>query len=471
MVRLMPDVTSLDYETPAPPLHDQPPLRKALGPITLMLYGTGSMLGAGIYALVGTAAGELGNAVWLAFVVAMIAAALTGLSYACLGSRYPRAAGAAYATHRAYRSNMLTYIVGLAVVASGMTSMATGARAIGAELGKMGIAVPAALGTALSGASPEIIGILYLCLLGFIVFWGIRESMALNVLCTIVEVAGLLLVIAIGIRFWGSVNYLQGPPLEDGTGFRSIAFPMILSGAVLTFFSFIGFEDILNVAEETKNPRRDIPIGLIGAMLIATCIYLAVAITAVSVGLPHADLVKGGLRAVVGKAAPWFPPNVFSVVTIFAIANTALLNFVMGTRLLYGMCDHGLLPKGLGKVHPKRQTPYVATFFLLLMVIGLLLLGHIGTLASSTTLLLLTVFTVVNGALVILKLKPNEPTGAFEVPTAIPMAGVLVCGTLVVFRVIHPPAGSENAVWIAGGLILWIVILYLILRPKAVVEE
>jgi amino acid transporter len=436
-----------------------------------MLYGTGSMLGAGIYALVGTAAGELGNAVWLAFVVAMIAAALTGMSYACLGSRYPRAAGAAYATHRAYRKNMLTYIVGLAVVASGMTSMATGARAIGAELSKMGLAIPKSLGETLSTASPEIIGTLYLIVLSAIVFRGIRESMALNAFCTIVEVAGLLLVIAIGIRFWGSVNYLQGPPMEDGSGFKSVAFPMILSGAVLTFFSFIGFEDVLNVAEETKNPRRDIPIGLLGAMLIATVIYLAVAITAVSVGLPHADLVKGGLRAVVGKAAPWFPPNVFSVITIFAIANTALLNYVMGTRLLYGMADNGLLPPALGKVHPTRQTPHVATFFLLMMVVALLLVGHIGELASSTTLLLLTVFTVVNGALVILKFRPSEPKGGFEVPVIVPMLGVLVCGTLVVFRVVHPPAGSENAVWIAGGLIAWIAVLYLILRPKAVVED
>lgn len=439
--------------------------------MSLMFYGVGSMLGAGIYALVGTAAGELGNAVWLAFVVAMVAAALTGLSYACLGSRYPRAAGAAYATHRAYRKNMLTYIVGLAVVASGMTSMATGARAIGAELGNMGIAVPRALGQGLAGASPEIIGILYLCLLGFIVFWGIRESMALNLFCTVIEVLGLLLVIAVGIRFWGSVNYLQGPPLEGGGGFKGVAFPMILSGAVLTFFSFIGFEDVLNVAEETRNPRRDIPIGLVGAMLIATCIYLAVAITAVSVGLPHGDLVKGGLRAVVGKAAPWFPPNVFSFIAIFAIANTALLNFVMATRLLYGMAGHGLLPTGLGKVHPTRRTPHVATFFLLFIVIGLLLIGHINELASSTTLLLLTVFTIVNGALVVLKFRSGEPRGGFEVPVIVPILGVLVCATLVIFRVIHPPRGSENAIWIAGGLIAWIAILYLILRPKAVVED
>ncbi len=456
----------LDYES-----NPKPQLRKVLGPITLMLYGTGSMLGAGIYALVGTAAGELGNAVWLAFVVAMVAAALTGMSYACLGSRYPRAAGAAYATHRAYRRDMLTYVVGLAVVASGMTSMATGARAIGSELAKVGFAIPASvLGSTIASYTPELLGMAYLVLLSLIVYRGIRESMALNVICTFVEVAGLLLVIAIGVRFWGSVNYLQGPPNDDGT-FRAIAFTTVMSGAVLTFFSFIGFEDILNVAEETKNPKRDIPIGLLGAMIIATCIYLAVAITAVSVGLPNAELVKGGLRAVVGKAAPWFPPNVFSFITIFAIANTALLNYVMGSRLLYGMASQGLLPRALGKVHARRHTPYVATFVLLALVVVLMIVGHIGELASSTTLLLLTVFTVVNIALVILKNKPGEPRGGFEVPILVPILGALVCATLVGFRVIHPPKGSENAIWIAGGLIVGIALLYLVLRPKSVMME
>lgn len=438
-----------------------PHLRKALGPITLMLYGTGSMLGAGIYALVGKASASLGNAVWLAFLVAMVAALLTGLSYACIGSRYPRAAGAAYAAHRAYRKAWLTYIVGLAVVASGLASMAGGSRAIGDELVKIGLNV-----------SPALMAGVYLVLLSLIVYRGIRESMAMNILCTAVEVLGLLFVIAVGIRFWGSVDYFQGPP-ATGTegGFEPITFAIVMSGAVLTFFSFIGFEDILNVAEETKNPRRDVPIGLIGAMIIATVIYMAVAITAVSVGLPNDQLVKEGLRGVVGKAAPWFPPNLFSYITIFAVANTALLNYVMGSRIVYGMAAGGLLPAPLAKVHPKRQTPHVAVFALLVIVLVIMSSGKLSELAAATVLLLLSVFTVVNAGLVVLKLRPDEPKGGFEVPMFVPALGAIVCATLATYRVLFPPADAPNAVYIAGGLIVFIVILYVILRPKAVMTD
>lgn len=444
----------------ASPAATPPEFRRSLGPISLMLYGTGSMLGAGIYALIGRASGLMGNAVWMAFLIAMVAALLTGLSYACLGSRYPRAAGAAYATHRAYRLSWLTYLVGLAVVASGLTSMATGARAIGAELGKMGLGLPA-----------ELTASIYLCLLSLIVFRGIRESMAMNVVCTAVEVGGLLLVIAVGVRFWGSVNYLQGPPASDGSGFATLTAAMLMSGAVLTFFSFIGFEDMLNVAEETRNPRRDIPIGVIGAMTIATLVYLSVAITAVSVGLPHAELVEKGLRGVVGKAAPWFPQNLFSVITIFAVANTALLNYVMGSRLIYGLARQGLLPGILGSVHAARRTPHVATFSLLGIILVLMLVGHLSALAASTSLLLLSVFTVVNVGLVILKFRPSEPRGGFEVPFLVPLCGAIVCASLAGYQIVRPPDGQHGATWIAGGLVVGILMLYAILRPKAVMAD
>jgi APA family basic amino acid/polyamine antiporter len=450
----------------------QPELRRSLGPFTLMFYGVGSMLGAGIYALIGDASAQLGNAVWLAFVIAMVAALLTGLSYACLGSRYPRAAGAAYATHRAYRLNLLTYVVGLAVVASGLTSMATGARAIGREFAKADLALPAsAVGERLAAMTPEFIGIVYLVLLSLVVYRGIRESMAMNVVCTIVEAAGLLLVIAVGLRYWGGVDYLRGPPTPDGTGHVPIAFSMLMSGAVLTFFSFIGFEDMLNVAEETRNPRRDIPVGVIGAMLIATTIYLAVAITAVSVGLPHDRLVKGGLRAVMGEAAPWFPPNLFGVITVFAVANTALLNYVMGSRLIYGLARQGLLPAVLGKVHARRQTPHVATFVLLGVIIVLMLVGGLDQLAASTVLLLLSVFTIVNVGLVILKFRAGEPRGGFEVPFVVPLLGAIVCASLAGYRVVHPPNNSHAATLIAGGLLVGIAVMYAILRPKAALAD
>ncbi|HQY87262.1 MAG TPA: amino acid permease [Tepidisphaeraceae bacterium] len=442
----------------------KPTLKRTLGPFTLILYGVGSMLGAGIYGLIGEAARDLGNAIWMAFIIAMVGAGLTALSYANIGSRYPRAGGAAYATQRAYRIPLLTYVVGFAIVASGLTSMATGARVIGRELAKTGVVI-----------APEFVGIIYLALLSIVVFWGIREAMWFNILCTSIEALGLIFIIIIGLPYWGSVDYLQGPPSSDGGAgaFEAITIAMLMSGAVLTFFSFIGFEDILNVSEECKNPKSTVPIGLVGAMLIATVIYMAVSITAVSV-IDHATLTDpklGGLRGVAAKAAPWFPSNLFSIITCFAVANTALLNYVMGSRLIYGMANQGLMPRPLGKVHPQRRTPHIAIFVLLGAVILIMLSGQLDQLASATVLLLLTVFVIVNIGLIILKFRPTEPRGRFEVPWPIPLFGALVCAAMIFFRVkdVSIAKGTHMGPIVAGVVVAVAVILFLIIRPK--IEE
>lgn len=434
----------------------QPTLLRSMGPWQVAFYGVGGMLGAGIYGLVGEAAGMLGNAVWIAFVAAMCGALLTGLSYACIGSRYPRAAGAAFVTQRAYRSGALTYIVGLTVGASGLTSMATGSRVIGRVLSESGLPVPV-----------EYIAICYLALLSLVVFWGIRQSMWLNILCTCVEVAGLALIIVVGCRYWGSVNYLQGPP--DPSGATSpISVAIVLSGAVLTFFSFIGFEDILNVSEEVKNPSRNIPIGLITAMLVSTGIYLCIAVTAVSV-VPHDVLVARGLRGVMAEAAPWFPQWLFSAITIFSVANTALLNYVMASRLIYGMSRQRLLPPVLGRVHPQTHTPHVAIFLLLGIIVMMMLIGHITELASATVLLLLLAFIIVNLALVVLKRRAGEPRGKFEAPVLVPLLGAMVCAALLVARVV---ARDKQGNWdykaplIAGVVVGLSVLAFAIFRPS-----
>lgn len=456
----------LQYQgTPAP--GPQPALARTMGLVALTIYGVGDMLGAGIYGLVGKAAARMGNAVWLAFLGSMVAALLTGLSYANIGSRYPRAAGAAYVTHRAYRLSFLSYVVGLAVTASGLTSMATGSRVIAGYLQGAGLRLPT-----------ELLAAGFLLLLAGVVFRGMRESTWMNMICTAVEVAGLLIVIAVGLRYWGTVDYLEMPAGSDGVPLE-LGLMMVLQGSVLTFFSFIGFEDILNVAEEVKEPRRTIPLGLILALLIATAIYMAVSISAVSV-LGHARLAASSkpLVAVVEEAAKWFPSWAFTAVAVFAVANTALLNFIMGSRLLYGMSRQRLLPEALGHVHPTRRTPHVAIVVLLVVVIALALSGDITQLAEATSLLLLTVFVIVNMALVVLKFRPSEPRGAFEVPFVIPILGSIVCLSLIVARISQPfvdPKASGKlfealkSSLIAGGIVALIAVLYLIMRPKDVV--
>lgn len=443
--------------TPSKPqsLSGEPELRRTIGLWQMVFYCAGSMLGAGIYGLVGKAAGELGSAVWLGFLVAMVAALLTGLSYASLGSRYPRAGGAAYVTHRAFKNGLLTHVLGLAVACSGLTSIAAGAWVIGQNLQRI---------PGLEVMPVVVLSLAYLLLMSAIVFRGIQESMWANVVCSLVEAGGLALVIIVGAKYWGSVDLLATPANPAGGDFTAIPPLLIIQGAVLTFFSFVGFEDSLNVAEEVKNPRRTLPLGLVLGMALACILYLGVAITAVSV-IPWQELAKAEapLADVMAKAAPWFPPWAFIAITIFAVANSALVNYVTASRLLYGMARDGRLPRPLARVHHSRRTPHVAIGVLLAVLVCLALAGDIAELAAATVLLLLSVFVVVNAALVVLKLRPDEPKAGFEVPIVIPAAGGVVCLGLLAARL---ASGDVAAPAIAGVLLLIAVAIYALVRPK-----
>jgi APA family basic amino acid/polyamine antiporter len=423
----------------------QPTLLRTVGAFQLTLFGLGSMLGAGIYGLIGKAAGQLGSAIWIAFLVSMVAALLTGLSYASIASRYPRAAGAAYVTHRAYGKPLLSYMVGLAVVCSGLTSIATQSNVVAANLKVL---------FGLEQVPMAALALGFLLLVAGVLLRGIRESLWFNMICTGIEAGGLLLVITVGVDHWGSADLLDIPA---GVGDGSLAL-IVMQGAVLTFFSFIGFEDMINVSEEVRNPERTVPLSLIAAMLIATAIYLAVAVTAVSVA-PWQELAAaaGPLALVVERAAPWFPAIGFTFITIFAVANTALVNYLMASRMLYGMSNQGLLPRALGAVHARRRTPHVAIGALFVVVAALALVGDIKELASATVLLLLSVFVVVNVALAVLKRRPGETRGRFEVPLVVPVLGALVCLSLIVVRVLE---GEWLAPVIAATLLALIGVLY-----------
>jgi amino acid transporter len=424
---------------------------RTIGPAQMALYGLGSMLGAGIYGLIGKAAGQAGNAVWLSFVVALVAALLTAFSYASLGSRYPRAAGAAYVTERAYGFPLLSFMVGLALVCSGLTSIATQSQVFAAN-------IAALLGLESIPLSWLALG--FLLILTGLVFRGIRESMWVNVLCTLIEAGGLIIVIVAGASYWGSVDYLETPTLP-GSDHAAL---LVMQAAVLAFFAFIGFEDMINVAEETRDPERTVPLGLILAMAGAAVLYIAIAVTAVSV-VPWQELAEapGPITAVMERAAPSVPPLLFTVITLFAVANTALVNYVTASRLIYGMARQGLLPRRLGNVHAARRTPHLAVAALFLVLAPLALLGTITELAAATVLLLLLVFTVVNGALFILKGRDGEKHGRFEIPRAIPALGASTCLILIVVRV---ATGDWQAPALAGALLVGAFALYVAMRRK-----
>jgi amino acid transporter len=260
---------------------------------------------------------------------------------------------------------------------------------------------------------------------------------------------------------------------------HGLGMSMVLTGSVLTFFSFIGFEDMLNVSEEVKEPRQTMPRGIVLALLVATVLYIGVAVTAVSV-VPHqqfADKDISAMARVTSAAAPWLWPRTFDFITLFAVSNTVLINYIMGSRLLYGMARQGLMPAYLGRVHRTRHTPHLAIFTLLVVVLILAVSGGedaVRELGASTSLLLLCSFMVVNTSLIVLKLRPGEPPGGFEVPTVIPALGILVNAMMIGAKLYDSFFVSKNvarAPIIAAAIVACITALYFVLRPANITEE
>lgn len=425
----------------------QEKLQRHIGLTALAIYGIGDILGAGIYGLIGKAAGEMGNAIWLAFVTSMIAAGLTGLSYASLGSRFPKAGGASYFVHRAFNMKFLSYVVGLTTLASGITSMATGSRAFSGYVMKL----------IDNAVSFEVVVVLFCIFIAGTVIRGIKESMWVNMVCTAVELGGLVLIILTGLKYIGAVDYLSTVSTHNPTGDLSAS--LILSGAVLTFYSFVGFEDLINVAEEVKEPEKNLPRAIIIAVAVSSVIYVTISLIAVSV-IPATELAASSapLVEVAKVTAPWFPQFAFGLIAIFAVANTALLNFIMGSRLMYGMATEKLLPAFMGRVNSKTKTPLNASLVLFVIFIALALSGDISALARSTSALLLLCFLFVNISLIVLKVKKEKP-GRFEVPLFVPILGALVCIMML--------AHTRKEEITVSGIILAVVIgLYFIIKPS-----
>lgn len=419
-------------------------LQRHIGLVSLTLYGVGDILGSGIYGLVGKAAGQLGNFVWLAFLVSFLVALTTGISYAALGARYPRAAGSSFIIWKAFRSPFLAFVAGLATLASGLTSMAAAANIFAGYFTGMLPVVPMWLG---------ILG--FCCLLTGIVLKGIKESIWANTVCTLIEVSGLVLVIAAGLPYLGEVNLADVQSIPGGAGLSST---LILSGAVLTFYSFVGFEDLLNVSEEVVQPKRNVPLGLMLALLIASSIYMLVAVVAVSV-IPAAQLgeSKQPLVDVIATSWPWFPTKIFSVIALFAVSNTALLNFIMGSRLLYGLGNLGLIPKFFSRVHGRTRTPYVAILATAAIFLILAYVGDVSSLARATSLFVLSVFMLMCASLFWFQ-RLEKRRRRWRIPQIVPLLGVAFTATMM------SHAQLED-VKIAGTLFALIVILYLIKRP------
>jgi basic amino acid/polyamine antiporter, APA family len=421
------------------------PLRPAITKPMLLLFVIGDILGGGIYALVGEVGGEVGGAIWTAFGLAWVLALFTSTAYAELVTKYPRAAGAALYVHRAYRQPFFTFMVAFAVMCSGVTSASTLATAFGGDYLSVFVELPTVL-----------VGIVFVIVIAAINFRGIRESVRFNIGCTLIELGGLVLVVVIGAAFLadGGGDFARNLEFAEGE-----AIPLlIISGASLAFYALIGFEDTVNVAEETREPQRTFPVALFGGLAIAGGVYLLVTLIA-SAAVPTATLAdsSGPLLEVVGLGPLAMNDKVFSAIALFALINGALINMVMASRLIYGMAAQGIVPRSLGRVHRGRRTPWVAILFTTALAIVLISIGSLETLADTTVMLLLVVFTCVNVAVLALR-RDRVGHEHFHAPSALPVIGALTCIALVIRTLIDEPAtvGYAVALLVVGAL-LWVV--------------
>lgn len=443
------------------------PLSRTVGRKVLLLFVVGDILGAGIYSLTGKVAGEVGGAIWLPFLVAFGLAALTAASYVELVGKYPRAAGAALYANKAFDNPFVTFMVAFTVMMSGVTSAAAAARAFGGDYLAELVSVPTLL--AAYG---------FLVLVAVVNLIGISESVRVNVVLTVVEASGLLVIVAIGV--WAVVTGDGDPSraldLDPGDG---TVWTAVLGGTALAFYALLGFEDSVNLAEECQEPRRDFGRALFGGLAITGAVYLAVALT--STLLVDTETLRGStgpLLEVVKVAGLAFPPWLFAVIALLAVGNTALINMIMASRLVYGMAREGIVPSVLGRVS-RRRTPSVAIAFTIAIALTLVSTGDLAGLADTTVLLLLLVFAVVNVAVLVLRADPGDAdagrpgdgdgagdgsgvrrSSGFRAPTWAPVLGAVVSLVLA-----SPLTGREDAVYVRAALLLGIgVVLYAVNR-------
>jgi APA family basic amino acid/polyamine antiporter len=419
------------------PVSSGPKLHRAIGPGLLLFLVIGDMLGTGIYALTGDVAGRVGGAAWLAFGGAFLVALLTATSYLELVGKYPSAAGAALYAQRAFNTRFITFLVGFAVMCSALTSVAAASRAFSGYFQELAVA-------------PLVVLVpLFIIVLAAINFRGIAESVKINVVLTCIELVGLLIVIAVGAY-----------ALTQGVGDASRAlefnadgdpFGLVISGAALAFFAIIGFEDSVNLVEETKNPQRDFPRAFFIGITITGIVYMLVAFfTTALVPIEVLRETDQDLLEVVRAGAPWFPLVVFSGIAMVAVSNTSLINLMMASRLLYGMANEHTIPRIFGAVHERRRTPWFAIVCTTGVALALASWSGVRTLGGTTALLLLCVFAIVNLAVLLLRNRPVAHAH-YRAPTICPVLGLVSCVYLA-----SPLAGREAVQYAIAGVLLLI---------------
>lgn len=392
-------------------------LQRAISLPLLILYGLGVTVGAGIYVLIGTTAAKAGIYAPISFLIAALVVGFTGFTYSELSTRYPVSAGEAVYVNKGFNSKHLSLVVGLMVVTSGVVSSA--AIAIGAT----------AYTNNLIDFPPLIITTVIILLLGLAAAWGVLQSVAMAAVFTLIEIGGLCFVVFYGFTINPELlsEFARLAPPFDGPVWAGIT-----SASLLAFFAFVGFEDIANMAEEVKNPRKNMPRAILITLALATLIYLAV-VSVVVLIVPMEQLsISAAPLELVFKDASDTVKGVFSIIAILATINGVLIQMIMATRVLYGLASQGSLPKSLAIVHPKTRTPIVATAIIVAIILALALLLPIKELARFTAMIVLSVFMLINISLILIKLRKDSAIKEhFEVPIWVPFMGLFTSALLL----------------------------------------
>jgi APA family basic amino acid/polyamine antiporter len=407
-------------------------LRRVITTPLLLLFILGDVLGAGVYALAGTIAGRVGGAIWAPLLIALFFALLTAASYAELVTKYPRAGGAAVFAERAFGKPLLSFLVGFSMLAAGVTSAAGLAKAFAGDY--LGVFVHWPSSWAAAG---------FLVVVALLNARGIKESLSANLVMTVVELSGLVMVVVAAAWFALGGDAVPARLLEVDSNAPAAA---ILGASLLAFYSFVGFETSANLAEEVQDVRRVYPRALFSALLIAGAMYLLVGAGAALV-LPVDQLKASSapLMDVISASGLGIPSRWFAVIALIAVANGALLTMIMASRLAYGMAREGLLPAVMGEVLPKRRTPGWAILATTLIAIALTFTSTLETLAETVVLLLLFVFLSTNVAVLVLK-RDKVDADHFHVHWVFPVLAVVSCLLLL--------AQQGPATWLRAGLML-----------------
>ncbi len=375
-----------------------------------VLYGLGVTVGAGIYVLIGAAAGLAGYATPLAFVLAAAILAPTGATIGEFASRFPVAAGEAAYVRAAFNSTRFALIAGLVTAAIAIISGS--AIAVGSA-GYIAVFLP---------INASVIIAVVVCSMGLIAAWGIKESITFAGLMTLIEIGGLLFIVAAGMV---SGTAFSLPPETSPAPPPTFALSALLLASMLAVFAFVGFESLANVAEEVKNPKRNLPIAIFATLAITTVLYvLVVWVALTAVGPTDLSQSKAPL-ALVFSTLTGLSPLTMSAIAIVATLNGIIVQIIMASRIFYGLSRQGSLPHALSRVNPITHTPLLATMLTTAIILTLALAAPLQELALYSSRLLLVLFAVLNAGLIVLKTREPSPPDAFLVPIWVPWLGLI----------------------------------------------